>query len=156
MNADVRIRSTQTTAEKGPPRPRRVEDLEVFRLAHDLVLSVFQLTDAFPRDDGAGLAAELRRTAMAVPAHLAEGSGRPTRAEFRSFIGIAQGAAAVASYHLLLAKDLGHVSLKDYERLRDGYRRVNQMLGRLAESLSDERQNISRPKHADTGSMEEE
>ena len=65
------------------------------------------------------------------------GSGdlRLNRAEYRQFVGIARGSAAEASYHLLLARDLGYIASDDSDKLREDYGRVGQMLTRLAQSL---------------------
>jgi four helix bundle protein len=113
-----------------------VEDLEVFKLAHELALGVYQTTRRFPKDEAFGLVAQLRRAAVSVPANLAEGAGRLNRGEYRQFVGVAKGSTAEVGYHLLLAKDLGYFAAAQYEPLREGYVRVGQMLTRLAQALS--------------------
>jgi four helix bundle protein len=115
---------------------KSVEDLEVFKLAYGLVLRVYEVTRAFPRAETFGLVAQVRRAAASVPANLVEGAGRLNRAEYRQFAGIAKGSAAEASYHLLLARDLGYVALDEYDRLRSDYDRAGQMLTRLTQALS--------------------
>jgi hypothetical protein len=59
---------------------KSVEDLEVFKLAHELVLKVCAVTRTFPREETFGLAAQLRRAATSVVANLVEGAGRLNRA----------------------------------------------------------------------------
>jgi four helix bundle protein len=115
---------------------RRVEDLDVFKLAHELALGVYQVTRRFPKDETFSLVAQLRRAAASVPANLAEGAGRLNRGEYRQFVGVAKGSTAEVGYHLLLAKDLGYFAAAQYEPLREGYVRVGQMLTRLAQALS--------------------
>jgi four helix bundle protein len=114
---------------------RSVEDLEVFKLAHALVLQVYAATSTFPREETFGLAAQLRRAAASVGANLVEGAGRLNRAEYRQFVGIARGSAAEVGYHLLLARDLGFIEPDHSDKLRGDYGRVGQMLTRLAQSL---------------------
>lgn len=118
------------------PSTRSVADLEVFKLAHELVLRVYELTRRFPSDERFGLTAQVRRAAVSVPANLAEGAGRLHRAEYRQFVGIAKGSAAEVSYHLLLARDLGHINEEEYRRVREGYDSIGRMLTRLAQALS--------------------
>ena len=115
---------------------RRVEDLEVFKLAHALVLRIYEITQQFPRQEMFGMVAQLRRAAASIPANLAEGAGRLNRAEYRQFVGISKGSTSEISYHLLLARDLELLSHAEYQRLRDDYIRVGQMLTRLAQALS--------------------
>ena len=117
-------------------RPASVEDLEVFKVAHALVLKVYELTRTFPREETFGLVSQLRRAAASVPANLSEGAGRLNRPEYRQFAGIAKGSAAEASYHLLLARDLGYLSSEQCDDLRNDYNRVGQMLTRLTQVLS--------------------
>ncbi|MGD0949944.1 MAG: four helix bundle protein [Candidatus Binatia bacterium] len=64
-----------------------------------------------------------------------EGAGRLNRAEYRQFAGIGQSSAAEASYHLLLARDLGYIARDDSDKLREDYSRVGQMLTRLTQAL---------------------
>jgi len=115
---------------------RRVEDLDVFKLAHELALDIYRVTRRFPQDERFGLVAQLRRAATAVPANLAEGAGRLNRGEYRQFVGVAKGSTAEVSYHLLLAKDLEYFDATQYEPLRAGYVRIGQMLTHLAQALS--------------------
>ena len=63
-------------------RTTSVEDLEVFKLAHALVLKVYEVTRAFPREESFGLVTQLRRAAASVGANLVEGAGRLNRGEY--------------------------------------------------------------------------
>jgi four helix bundle protein len=105
-----------------------VEDLEVFKLAHSLVLNVYEVTRSFPREETFGLVTQWHRGAASVVANLAEGAGRPHRAEYQQFAGIARGSAAETSDHLLLARDLGYIPPDDSDKLRQDYSRVGQRL----------------------------
>jgi four helix bundle protein len=122
------------------PEQRRlsVEDLKVFRLAHDLALQVYQATTRFPREEMFGLTAQLRRASVAVPANLAEGSARNKRTEYRDFVQVAKGSAAAARYHVLLAHALGYVTDAERDALRDGYDQTCRLLARLAQTLDRE------------------
>ena len=64
-----------------PPRPaaRSFRDLLVWRQAHEFVLAVYAFTAGFPRQETYGLALQLRRAAVSVPANIAEGFGRRAR-----------------------------------------------------------------------------
>ena len=118
---------------------RSVEDLDVFRLAHRLTLDVYRVTKSFPKAEQFGLTAQLRKAASSVPSNLVEGANRISRAEYRSFAGVARGSAGEAGYHLLLAMDLGYVSRETGEQMRADYARVAQMLTNLIKSLGGEK-----------------
>jgi len=117
---------------------KRVEDLDVFKLSHALALEIYKLTSYFPREEMYGLASQMRRAAVAVTSNLVEGANRNSRAEYHQFAGIAKGSAGEISYQLLLAMDLGYISMEEGERLRDDYARVIQMLTKLIKALRDD------------------
>ncbi len=114
---------------------KSVEELDVFKLAHELALRIYKITVGFPREESFALVSQMRRAASSVGMNLSEGSMRLNTREFRQFVGIARGSAAEVNYQLLLAKDLGYISTADYSDLQSGYARVGQMPTKLAQSL---------------------
>jgi four helix bundle protein len=113
-----------------------VEDLDVFRLAHQLALKVYSITKQFPREELYSLVDQMRRAAASVGMNLVEGSLRLSSREYRQFVGIARGSAGEVCYQLLLAKDLQYINDEAYTELRAGYDRVIQMLSRLSQTLN--------------------
>jgi four helix bundle protein len=83
---------------------RSVEELDVFKLAHDLTLKVYEVTAHFPKEETFSLVSQMRRAASSVGMNLVEGSMRLNSREYRQYVGIARGSAAEVSYQLLLAK----------------------------------------------------
>jgi len=123
---------------------RSVEELDVFKLAHDLTLKVYEVTAGFPKEETFSLVLQMRRAASSVGMNLVEGSMRLNSREYRQYVGIARGSAAEVGYQLLLAKDLGYISNESYRELRSGYDRVGQMLTRLGQSLNHEQRSRAR------------
>jgi len=111
------------------------EDLDAFKCAPRPALRVYQVTRTVPREATMGLRSQLRRAAVSVVANIAEGAGRFPSAEYRRFVGIAQGSAVEASYYLLLGYDLSYISKDDYEDLHNEYENVCKMLTRLGQAL---------------------
>ena len=104
-----------------------VEELDVFKLAHQLALKTYLVTKKFPREEMYSLVDQMRRV---------EGSLRLSSREYRQFVGIGRGSAGEVCYQLLLAKDLEYISDEVYRELRTGYDRVVQMLSRLSQTLN--------------------
>jgi four helix bundle protein len=92
------------------PRPpaRSFRDLLVWRKAHELVLAVYAFTAGFPRQETYGLALQMRRAAVAVPANIAEGFRRRGKADKARFMNLAEGSLEECRYYLILAQDLGY------------------------------------------------
>ncbi len=90
------------------PATRRFEDLDVWRRAHAWVLSIYRLTEAFPKHELYGLTSQVRRAAVSVPTNIAEGFGRRSAADKSRFYDIAHASLDESRYLLMLGRDLGY------------------------------------------------
>ena len=102
--------------------------LTVWEKAHDLTVRVYRVTDGTVARRFPALTSQLRRAASAIPANISEGAGFASAAQFNRFLEIAAASAHETEYHLLLAKDLGAISTKDYAGLEA---RVGEVKGML-------------------------
>ena len=81
------------------------KDLDVWQVAMTLAQESYLLTARFPKDETYGMAAQIRRAAVSIPANIAEGYGRDQTGSFVQFLKIAQGSARELETHLILAKE---------------------------------------------------
>jgi len=72
-----------------------------------LFLEVYYLTKDFPVEDKFGLVSQMRRSAVSVPANIAEGFKRRGTKDKINFYNISQGSLSELQYYLILVKDLG-------------------------------------------------
>jgi len=117
---------------------RRVEswrDLDVWEVAHKLVLRVYETARQFPADERFRLADQLCRAATSIPTNIAEGKGRGSLKEYLQFLIVARGSVEELKYQLLLARDLGYIGEGPYHEMTEGYERVGKMLNGLIRSL---------------------
>jgi four helix bundle protein len=93
-----------------PERPaaRSFRDLLARRKAHLLVLGVYTFTAGFPRQETYGLALQMRRAAVSVPANIAEGFRRRSNLEKARFMNIAEGSLEEVRDYLILSQGLGY------------------------------------------------
>jgi four helix bundle protein len=108
--------------------------LKVWQEAHQLALEVHALTKRFPRWEGYALADQMRRAAISAVSNLAEGAGRSDR-EFARFAVIARGSVSELRSPLLLARDLGYVTVEDWTRSEARLADVHRMLAGLSRRL---------------------
>ena len=85
-------------------------NLIVWRKAIDLTVCICRVTDSFPKSELYGLTSQIRRASVSVASNIAEGRVRLNVAEFRQFLGLAQGSVFELKTQLLVAKKLGFVS----------------------------------------------
>ena len=67
------------------------QDLIVWQKSHQFVLTVYALSEGFPNKETFGLTSQLRRAAISVPANIAEGFKKKSKADKARFMNIAQG-----------------------------------------------------------------
>ncbi len=65
---------------------RDFRKLQVWEKSHALVLSIYQSTQSFPKDELFGLTNQMRRASISIPANIAEGAGRESLPERIHFI----------------------------------------------------------------------
>jgi four helix bundle protein len=102
----------------------------VWQKSHTLALLVYRSSAGFPKSELFGLASQMRRAAVSVPANIAEAFGRSTRPEKARLLNIAQGSLDELRYYIVLSKDLGYIADPDLAeaaeevgRMLDAYRR---------------------------------
>ena len=114
------------------PAARSFLDLLVWRKAHEFVLAVYAFTATFPRHETYGLAVQMRRAAVSIPANIAEGFRRRGIADKARFMNLAEGSLEECRYYLILIQDLGY---GDTASLASSLEEVSRMLSAYATAL---------------------
>lgn len=110
---------------------RNYEDLKVWARAHELCLTIYELTNSFPNEEKFGLISQLRRASSSVPTNIAEGCGYDTPKEFARFIKIASGSITEVSYLLRLSKDLNFITQDNFITTTEEAKIIRRMLYNL-------------------------
>lgn len=104
------------------------EDLEVFKKAIELMVSLYRLTENFPRSEMYGLTSQVRRSSGSVVAHIAEGQGRLSFGEWRQMLSQARGSLFETEAHLIAAKELSYLDPETFATIRAQARHVGRLL----------------------------
>jgi four helix bundle protein len=120
-------------------RVGRFEDLVAWQKGMDLAVRVHELSrhGDFARDFV--LRDQINRSAISVPANVAEGYERGSRAEFHRFLMIAKGSCGETRTHLYLAQRFGYV---DTETATDALREAEEtsrIISKLQSSVAKQR-----------------
>jgi four helix bundle protein len=114
---------------------RNYKEYDVYNLAEDLIVEVYQITKTFPSDERFGLTAHLRKTALSIPSNIAEGSARNSEREFFNFLNIAVSSTSELECQLRISFRLEYLpesKLNEFEQKTD---RIRKMLSSLMKSL---------------------
>ena len=113
------------------------EDLAVFKLAYRVSLEIHRASLNFPAVEQYGLGEQIRRASKSICANIAEGVGKQAAspAECRRFLAMAIGSADEMRVWLRYALDLGYVEATTWQRWRDAYQEIAQMLQGLRRTI---------------------
>jgi four helix bundle protein len=114
---------------------RDYRQIQVWQRSHQMTLSLYRATKAFPAEELYGLTSQVRRAGYSIPMNIAEGCGRSTDADFARFLDVAGGSASELDYQLLLSRDLGFLNDDVYTSLASELTEIRRMLTRLIQSV---------------------
>lgn len=123
-------------ADSAPAGYRR---LRVWHDAVDLSIVVYELTARFPRHELFGLASQMQRAAVSIPANIAEGNTRHHTGEYLHHISIARASLAELETHLEIARRLEYVSPDTFASITSGCADVGRQLNSLRHFLDGKR-----------------
>jgi len=111
------------------------QQLTVWQKAMDLVVLCYQVSRGFPDMEKYGLASQLQRAAVSIPANIAEGKHRQHTKEFLQHLSIASGSLAELETHLFIGHRLGYIQEPPLNSLLQQTREISKMLSGLKKSL---------------------
>lgn len=120
------------------------ERFEAWKLAHELALEVYRITDRWPATERYQLTSQVRRAALSVPTNIAEGAAKRGRREFRRYLDIARGSLCELAYLLRFSKDRGVLDTNTFDTLDELRNRTGKVMWGLYSSLSPSNQSTSR------------
>ena len=114
---------------------QNLKSLESFTVGYRLALDVYRLTLRRPLARHFGLADQIRRAAISIPANVAEGYALGTSPQLVRHLRIALGSTAELGVHLDLATDLELVKPDDVANHRHSCTRLTGLLIGLLKRL---------------------
>jgi len=114
-------------------------DLLAWQEAMSLVRLVYRETSTYPKAEQYGLVSQTRRSAVSIPANIAEGAGRNSTRELVQYLGIASGSLAELETELELGVMLQY--LPENTQILRQVHRVGRLLRALRESIRKKAEN---------------
>jgi len=111
------------------------QDLIVWQKSIELVVSIYKLTNKFPREEIFGITSQIQRAAVSIPSNIAEGKMRGGNIEFKRFLLIALASGAELETQLFISKKLPKTAKLDYNNIDSLLEEVMKMLNKLISQL---------------------
>jgi len=110
-------------------------DLKVWQKSMLLVTDIYRATKSFSPEERYGLTSQLRRSAVSIPANMAEGYGRNSTQDYVRFLRIANGSLFELQTHLEIGRNLEMLSDEKFSDLYEQSREIERMLSSLIRKL---------------------
>ena len=111
------------------------EDLKVWQEGRRLASALYSLTRQASFSNDFGFINQIRRAAVSITSHIAEGHERGGAQEFTQSLFMAKGSSGEVRSHLHLARDLGYIDKDKAEALIDEFKNLSRMIGNLINYL---------------------
>ena len=98
-------------------KARNFRQYQVWQDAVDYATHVYSATDQMPWYEKKGICDQLRRAVVSISSNIAEGSAKPTDADFARFLDQALGSAYEVETQLLISKNVGYINEELYQEL---------------------------------------
>jgi four helix bundle protein len=107
----------------------------VWKKAFKLLMTIYEVTKTFPKEERYGLTSDMRRAANSVLHNIAEGFGRFESRDKTRFYKFSRGSAYELVSQSLVASAQNYISESKKEELLEGYKDVIQELDNLVISI---------------------
>lgn len=95
----------------------RFETLDIWKLAIQYCIKIYDFVDAFPQKVQFNLGSQLRASALSVSNNIAEGSGSYSKQEFKNFLNYSIRSTYETISALHVAKAKGYFKEEDFKQI---------------------------------------
>ena len=110
------------------------EKLECWKLAKELAVWIYRVTQAFPQEEKFGMTAQMRRAAVSIASNLAEGTSRKTAKDQSHFSTVSYSSTVELLNDLIIANELNYINTELYEQGREMIEKQTFLIAKLRKS----------------------
>jgi len=110
-------------------------DLRVWQKAMDLVLESYGIVTHLPKNEFYGLATQIQRAAVSIPANIAQGHGREHLGDYVHHLFCANGSLMELETHFLIARKLSSITEAQLEPILRSTAELGHVLAGLMSKL---------------------
>ena len=111
------------------------KNLEVYKIALQLVKEVYAITKTFPKEEQYVLVSQLRRAVISICSNIAEGAARKTKPDRRRFYEIARSSLVEVDTQVEAALILSYITKEQVKNIESYLESVFKMLSKMISNL---------------------
>lgn len=109
-------------------KTRNFRNYQVWQDAVEYASHVYKITTAMPWFEKKGLCDQLQRAVVSISSNIAEGSAKPSDADFARFLDTALGSSYEVETQLLIARNIGYINVDIYKDLSTRLQEIEKQL----------------------------
>lgn len=110
-------------------------ELNIWKRSKDLCISIYKITQVFPKEEMFGLTSQIRRSSVSVPSNIAEGCGRNTQKQLVQFLNIAMGSLTELETQVIISDELSYIGSEKAKVILDEIDQIQKMLNVFKSSI---------------------
>ena len=110
--------------------------LDIWMKSMDLVVEIYNLTTIFPNSEKFGLSSQMQRSAVSIPANIAEGSAKSSNKDFARFLEMSIGSSYELETELILAYRLKYMNSEVFLLNQNKIAEIQKMINGFKQSLN--------------------
>jgi four helix bundle protein len=110
--------------------------LDIWMKSMDLVVEIYNLTTSFPNSEKFGLSSQMQRSAVSIPANIAEGSAKSSNKDFARFLEMSIGSSYELETELILAYRLKYMNSEVFLLNQNKIAEIQKMINGFKQSLN--------------------
>jgi four helix bundle protein len=119
------------TTTQTPAKIQSFTGLLAWQEAHKLVILIYRVTSAFPKEESFGLTNQLRRAVISITSNIAEGFSRKSFKEKIQFYAMSLSSLTEVQNQTLAARDIGYMEKMDFDHIAQQSVTVSKLLNGL-------------------------
>ena len=115
---------------------KRFQDMPVWQESMDLAVKIFEVSEGFPKKEDYSLTSQIRRSALSIPANIAEAFGRYHKKDKINFYYYARGSITETQNHLIYSNRVNYLNSEIAENLIERLEEINKSLNKIIKTLN--------------------
>ena len=110
---------------------RNFREYKVWQDAVAYASEIYKVSAEMPWFEKKGLCDQLQRAVVSISSNIAEGSARPSDADFAHFLDMSLGSSYEVETQLIIARNVGYVQEEQFENLKNSLINIEQQIANL-------------------------
>ena len=115
---------------------KRFQDMPVWQESMNLAVNIFEISEVLPKKEDYSLTLQIRRSALSIPANIAEAFGRYHKKDKINFYYYARGSITETQSHLIYSNRVNYLYSEITEKLIEKLEEIIKSLNKIIKTLN--------------------